>query len=56
MMKIINNKSIKENMNKRNIFKRLKNMTIMALEQLDYQERGARGTSWLWSNWTIGQH
>jgi hypothetical protein len=44
MMKIINNKSIKEN------------MTIMALEQLDYQERGARGTSWLWSNWTIGQH
>jgi Holliday junction resolvasome RuvABC DNA-binding subunit len=50
MMKITSNKSIKENTSKKNNLKSLKNMTIMALEQLGYQERGVRGASWLWSN------
>jgi Holliday junction resolvasome RuvABC DNA-binding subunit len=49
MMKITSNKSIKENTSKKNNLKNLKNMTIMALKQLGYQERGVRGASWLWS-------
>jgi hypothetical protein len=54
-MKITSNKIIKENTSKRKILKSLKNMSIMTLEQLDYQERRTRRTSWLWSNWTVGQ-
>jgi len=44
MTKTTNNKSIKENMNKKSMLKIMRNMNIMALEQLDCQERRARGT------------
>jgi hypothetical protein len=56
MMKITSNKNIEENTSKRNILKSLKNMNIMVLKQLDYQERGARRASWLWSNWIVRHH
>jgi hypothetical protein len=53
MTKTTSNKSIKENMSKRSVLKNMRNMN-MVLEQLDCQERGARGASWLRSNWITG--
>jgi hypothetical protein len=53
MTKTTSNKSIKENMSKRSVLKSMKNVN-MIMEQLDCQERGARGASWLWSNWITG--
>jgi hypothetical protein len=47
MTKTTSNKSIKENMKKRSVLKSMRNMNIMALEQLVCQEREARITSWL---------
>jgi len=45
MTKIKSNGNINESTSKRNILKRMKKRSIMALEQLDHQQKGARGAS-----------
>jgi hypothetical protein len=56
MTKITNNKSIKESTSKRNILKNVQKKSIMALEQLNHQKKGARRASWLWNNWIARKH
>jgi hypothetical protein len=50
MKKIKSNKNINESTSKRNILKNMRKRSIMALEQLDCQEKGARRASWFWNN------
>jgi hypothetical protein len=56
MTKITNNRNIKESTSKRNIFKSMQKKSIMALEQLGHQKKGARRASWLWNNWIVRKH
>jgi len=56
MTKITNNRRIKKSTSKRNILKNIRKRSIMALEQLDHQKKGARGAPWVWNNWIVKKH